>query len=52
MTGITGAGLFDLRSLSTDSLLHIYSTLPLGDEAEDRMQEIAARILRERGELD
>lgn len=53
-TELRGAGLFDLRSLSTDTLdtlRQIHDSVRVGPEAEVRFFATVRRILLERGAL-
>lgn len=47
----TGAGLFDLRTLATPTLLQLHDSVRVGPEAETRLFCALRRILIERGEL-
>ena len=48
---LMGAGLFDLRSLSTGTLLQLYDVVHAGGKAETRLFSMIRRILIERGAL-
>jgi hypothetical protein len=51
MTGGTGAGLFDMRSLSTPTLVTMYNTITGGPKAETALFAMLRRILIERNVL-
>ena len=46
-----GAGLFNLRSLSTETMAALHDAVLVGPEAETRLASFLRRILIERGAL-